>query len=148
VAARVRDLRQARGLTQEGLAERAGISISFVSMIERGERSPSYDTLLQLAQGLDLHVSELFRDGEPDAVMGPHIEPLLQFLRNARLNRNQVEKLTRVARALFSSAPAVNPAVRPRPPRGKICTLPGCGRPLLARGMCASHYRSRRRLAR
>jgi transcriptional regulator with XRE-family HTH domain len=144
MARRVRDLRRSRRLTQEELAERAGISISFVSMIERGERSPSYETLLQLAEGLDLRVSDLFQDGKPDEAKARHVEPLLDFVRKARLSRPQVERLTAVARARFDAGEGVA-ARRVAVVRGKICSLPGCGRPLLARGMCASHYHASRR---
>ncbi|HYX92521.1 MAG TPA: helix-turn-helix transcriptional regulator, partial [Myxococcaceae bacterium] len=42
-----RSLRERRGMTQEDFAQRGGISISFASLLERGERSPSYETLVQ-----------------------------------------------------------------------------------------------------
>jgi transcriptional regulator with XRE-family HTH domain len=46
---RIRELRGALSLTQEELAGRAGISISFLSMIERAERMPYVETLAVLA---------------------------------------------------------------------------------------------------
>lgn len=61
---RVRLLRSERGLTQEQLAERAGISVDFLSLIERGRNSPSFENLDQLADALDISVAQLFSFGE------------------------------------------------------------------------------------
>jgi transcriptional regulator with XRE-family HTH domain len=57
---RVRLLRSNDGLTQEQLAERAGISVDFLSLIERGKNSPSFDNLEDLADALGVTVAELF----------------------------------------------------------------------------------------
>jgi len=53
-------MRSERGLTQEQLAERAGISVDFLSLIERGKSSPSFENLDELADALDVPVAELF----------------------------------------------------------------------------------------
>lgn len=57
---RVRSLRIEGGLTQEQLAERAGISVDFLSLIERGRNSPSFENLDELAGALEVSVAELF----------------------------------------------------------------------------------------
>lgn len=57
---RLRFLREARGLTQEQLGEKAGITWHFVSSIERGRRGGAMETLAKLAAALDLTLSELF----------------------------------------------------------------------------------------
>lgn len=57
---RVRLLRSDRGLTQEQLAERASISVDFLSLIERGKNSPSFDNLDDLADALGVSVAQLF----------------------------------------------------------------------------------------
>lgn len=57
---RVRWLRGEHGLTQEQLAERAGISVDFLSLIERGRSSPSFENLAELADALETSVAELF----------------------------------------------------------------------------------------
>ncbi len=44
--------RRRRKLSQEALAERAGFSVSYVSMLERGLRSPPLETLEDLADAL------------------------------------------------------------------------------------------------
>ena len=57
---RVRSLRAERGLTQEQLAERAGISVDFLSLVERGKSSPSFENLEEIADALEVSVAELF----------------------------------------------------------------------------------------
>ena len=57
---RVRWLRSEHGLTQEQLAERAGISVDFLSLIERGKSAPSFENLDDLASALEVSVVELF----------------------------------------------------------------------------------------
>src|SRR5260370_38802036 len=59
---RIRDLRQALAFTLEELAEKADISVSFLSMIERAERVPHIKTLVSLAAALGITLSKLFLD--------------------------------------------------------------------------------------
>jgi transcriptional regulator with XRE-family HTH domain len=62
--ARVRRLREDRGLLQRHLAEQASISEAYLSMIERGERKAlSPATASRLALALDVSISELRRHG-------------------------------------------------------------------------------------
>ncbi len=58
--ARLRELRRTAGLTQERLAERVGISVDFISLVERGVNAPSFDTLEKIAITLRVQVKELF----------------------------------------------------------------------------------------
>lgn len=60
LGARVRELREARGLTQEALGERAECSWHYVSSIERGRKGATTETLAALAAALDVTLSELF----------------------------------------------------------------------------------------
>jgi transcriptional regulator with XRE-family HTH domain len=55
-------LRQAKGLTQEKLAESSGLDPSYISGIERGVRNPSYLSLVKLASGLASHLSTIFQE--------------------------------------------------------------------------------------
>ena len=57
---RLRDLRMGRGWTQDELARRAGLSKSYLSRIEDGERQPSLASLLSLAQAYGLPLASLF----------------------------------------------------------------------------------------
>ena len=55
----LKEYREISGLSQERLSERADLDRSFVSLLERGLRSPSFDTLLALSHGLDLPAATL-----------------------------------------------------------------------------------------
>jgi transcriptional regulator with XRE-family HTH domain len=50
-----------RRLTQEQLASKAGLSVAYVSMLERGERTPPLDTLEQLAKALKVAPLDLLK---------------------------------------------------------------------------------------
>jgi transcriptional regulator with XRE-family HTH domain len=62
---RVRDLRQARGLSQEKLAELAGIHRTYLSSLERGGRNVGLDNILAIAAALDVPASFLFTEEMP-----------------------------------------------------------------------------------
>ena len=138
LARRLRALRERRGWTQEDLAERAGLSVSFVSLLERGGRGPSQDTLVQVAEALGVPLVDLFR--EEDEGAGAH--RLVDFAHARHLSRAQVDQLLAVAEQLFAgdAAPA-----SPPPPAPPACQEPGCGRPVLARALCTAHYHRARR---
>lgn len=56
---RMRQKRLSQGMTQEELAEKTGLSVVYIGMIERGERTPSLETFIQLADELDATADEL-----------------------------------------------------------------------------------------
>jgi len=57
---RIRIIRQERKLPQERFAELVGISVDFLSLIERGINAPSFETLEQMAKRLRVPVKALF----------------------------------------------------------------------------------------
>ena len=65
VAANIKQRRKALGLTQEALAQEAGISSQHLSTIERCACSPTMDTMVRIALSLDTTPAALFED--PDA---------------------------------------------------------------------------------
>lgn len=69
-ARRLRDLRSAAGMTLIDLSERSGLAASTLSKIEHGNMSPTYDTILSLAEGLDLDIAELVSGGPGHSVNG------------------------------------------------------------------------------
>ncbi|MFL5345976.1 MAG: helix-turn-helix domain-containing protein [Hyalangium sp.] len=139
LARRIRALRERRGLTQEDFAARCGISVSFASLLERGERSPSYETLLQVAAALGLPPSELFRLEEDDDTGA---DRLVHFIRERQLSREDVDRLLSVAELMFAEGAGRREDKALDPAR---CAEPGCGRPVLARGLCVAHYHRARR---
>jgi transcriptional regulator with XRE-family HTH domain len=58
---RVSYLRKERHLSQLALALESGLSKSYISDLERGERNPTVKVLDRLAQGLGVTLEELFR---------------------------------------------------------------------------------------
>jgi transcriptional regulator with XRE-family HTH domain len=60
IAERVRELRAAQALSLDALAERSGVSRSMISLIERGESSPTAVVLEKLAAGLGVTLASLF----------------------------------------------------------------------------------------
>jgi len=51
-AGTVRRLRAKKGVSQKALADTIGISVSYVSMLERGQRSPPLETIEKVARAL------------------------------------------------------------------------------------------------
>jgi len=60
--ARLRQLRDERGYSQEELAERAGLHRNYVGGVERGERNVALENIVKLAKALSVKPDELFAD--------------------------------------------------------------------------------------
>lgn len=65
IAARVRELRLAKGWSQEQLAEEVNLSRDAISRIERGERSPRLETLSVIGKAVGMPLSQILDFGEP-----------------------------------------------------------------------------------
>jgi transcriptional regulator with XRE-family HTH domain len=70
IARRVRGIRAERGLTLDQLAAQCRVSRSMLSLVERGESSPTAVVLDKIASGLDVSLATLFEDAAapPDPV--------------------------------------------------------------------------------
>lgn len=60
VGRRIRSLRQAGGLTQEELGEKAGLNYKFIGELERGRVNVSLDSLGVIAEALGVRIGDLF----------------------------------------------------------------------------------------
>lgn len=61
VGANIRRLREAKGLTQEEVAFRAKIDLTYMGGIERGRRNPSLLVMTRIARALAIDPTELLR---------------------------------------------------------------------------------------
>ena len=59
VGTRIRELRLARGISQEALADEAGIHRTYMGSVERGERNISLENIVKIARALRVAPSEL-----------------------------------------------------------------------------------------
>jgi len=59
LGARIKALRKSRGLSQEQLAEKTGITPKYLSRLEVGQQNPSIETLAKLTEALDVELWEL-----------------------------------------------------------------------------------------
>jgi transcriptional regulator with XRE-family HTH domain len=73
----IRELRLARGLTIEDLAYAACIHPTTLSPIERGRRSPHWETLCFIADGLEIPVADVVRQAERVAGLGTSLKRVL-----------------------------------------------------------------------
>jgi len=64
---RVRELRLAKGLSQEELAYRADVHRTYLGGIERGKRNPALKNISAIAEALGVSLSELFTSKESKA---------------------------------------------------------------------------------
>jgi len=60
LGARIKELRKAKGLSQEELSEKVGIDSKHLSRIEVGKSYPSLDTLERIANALNVEIKDLF----------------------------------------------------------------------------------------
>jgi transcriptional regulator with XRE-family HTH domain len=95
----LRATREMRGLTQAELGARAGMAAASVSHFETGVRAPSLESLVRLADALEIPVDSLL--GRAPALTGEG-DPV--FLRAARADTRTLETIRRVTEALLDNS--------------------------------------------
>ncbi len=61
IGEQVRTIRKLKGLTQESLADRSGVSFSYISDVERGTRNISLVSLEKIMHALEINADEMFK---------------------------------------------------------------------------------------
>ncbi|MBO4864304.1 MAG: helix-turn-helix transcriptional regulator [Eubacterium sp.] len=61
---RIKSIRMSRNISQEEFAEKAGISVSYLSQIENGHKNPRATILCKICTGNDIQPNQLFSDSE------------------------------------------------------------------------------------
>jgi transcriptional regulator with XRE-family HTH domain len=90
IGLRIKELRRAKGYSQERLAEIVGINPKYLSSIERGEENPTLDLFIRLSQGLKVGIDEIFairHHGENPTVLRKKIKTLFDNVADENLVR-------------------------------------------------------------
>jgi transcriptional regulator with XRE-family HTH domain len=103
---RVQALRKDRGITQEQLAEDIDKSVEHISYIERGERAPSFETILDIAEALKVSVPYLMNvtpqtdistnfltELQTPVVLPSLVEPVKEAVNTTKERRSDLERL-------------------------------------------------------
>lgn len=94
-------IRKARGLTQEQLESRSGVSSAMISHFETGERQQaSADNLVKLAEALNVSIDFLLGRSEEPELRGEKVEAL--FRRLSEASDEQIDQSVRVIEAMLN----------------------------------------------
>jgi transcriptional regulator with XRE-family HTH domain len=91
-------LRELRKLTQLELGARAGIAAASISHFETGQRSPSLESLIKLADALSISVDALL--GRSPVETAAQVDPI--FLRASKASAQTLDTVRRVTAALLA----------------------------------------------
>ena len=84
---RIRHYRKLNKITQEELADKSEISLQFMGMIERGERSASIETLTKIANSLGVKLINLF-DFDDETIYYKIRDKLLEIVKKENIISN------------------------------------------------------------
>ncbi len=120
---RIVKLRRAKGLSQEKLADRSNMSASSISNIERGRNNVTYSTLIDLAKGLKMDISQLVDENYLPQMSSPELAEIVEKL--SKLNYRKLKKISTIideiltlsviyySSQIFSVMPRIASAIRP-----------------------------------
>ena len=106
VCYRVQQLRRQTGITQEKLAEQAGLSVDGIRKIEGRRATPSLETLYKISKALRIqlvdlvrHEGEIHYEGEMQTEKGRELQEFLTYLSTKKLEEIRLAK--RVTKAVM-----------------------------------------------
>jgi Predicted transcriptional regulators len=108
VAERITQLRQAKNITVNKLANQSGLSQGFVRQIELGKQKPTIDSLSMICEALGISLSEFFQETTP-----PSRPELLNKL-NKNLDGLTDSDLTALIKVAECMSQKSSPAMPPR----------------------------------
>ena len=98
---RIRSRREQKRWTQEELARQVGLSVSYIGMLERGEKLPKLSTFLRLANTLNASADELLAD----ELNTGYTVAVTQYTEEiGRLPREEQKRIYRVLDTLIKNA--------------------------------------------
>lgn len=95
---RMKELRNNMGLSQNELAEKSNISSKYLSRIEMGQHFPSINTLIKLADALNVELKDFFEFAHEATSTGELRESLRDLLSEA--DEDKLRLLVKVTRAV------------------------------------------------
>ena len=99
IGLQIRNIREAKKISQEQLANQAGLATGTIGKIERGLNNPKADTLLRIAHELDIPCRMLFEKTEKN----PRTSQLYRLVQYAKyLNDDELNALCTMAQTLQS----------------------------------------------
>lgn len=100
VGNRIRELRKAKGWTQEQLAEAAGLHYSYIGGVERGDRNISLETLEKIMNGLQVPAEDIFKFKE-DSLYKRALDEHITLIGGQ--DADQIKSLTRINKEILIS---------------------------------------------
>lgn len=100
VRTNLRKFRVLRRLTQTEMGTRAAVGAASISHFETGQRTPTIETLVKLADALDVTVDALL--GRAPVELSAHVDPV--FLEASRSDAQTLSTVRRVAAAILADA--------------------------------------------
>lgn len=99
IGLRIRNFREAKKISQEQLANQAGLATGTIGKIERGVNNPKADTLLRIAAELEIPCQLLFEKNDGKAAyITPQLQRLVQYAKS--LSDEEVNSLCVVAKTM------------------------------------------------
>ncbi|WP_440114826.1 helix-turn-helix domain-containing protein [Paenibacillus sp. QZ-Y1] len=101
IGTRIRAMRNAKGLTQQKLADIAGLDYRYIGALERGERNFSIDTLEKVLIALDIGINELMlvSSEDQDSVRQKAIDEFI--LGTSKVSIEKLESIQKINNEIF-----------------------------------------------
>ncbi|MEI2282734.1 helix-turn-helix transcriptional regulator [Paenibacillus polysaccharolyticus] len=101
IGTRIRAMRNAKGLTQQKLADIAGLDYRYIGALERGERNFSIDTLEKVLIALEVGIDELtsISGEDTDSIRQKAIDEFI--LGTRKISTERLESLQKINNEIF-----------------------------------------------
>lgn len=107
---RIKQAREIRGLTQEQLAERVGVSQPYISLVEQSAETPAPSTLEAIALATSVQIAFFFRKSGPDLALGS-----LLYRRTKKLAKSDAARVRQQARLAIEVVEFLGRRFKPMP---------------------------------
>ena len=98
---RIRNIRISKNISQEKLAELSGLHPTYIGQIERGEKSPTLESLYKISAGLSMSLSKLFFNIDTETKSENIDYAVLTYNEIIGLSDNKKEKIYNIIREIL-----------------------------------------------